>query len=417
MPKPKPGEQRDLFIERCMDDAEARSTFPNADQRFAFCNAQWEQHVTSRGDSQNVISLRGTALRPLLAADGQVPDTIHLMPVGEWNGHPQGPIEITVGMLQQIVENFGRFPLDIPIDYEHATESFVSDPAPAAGWIKELELRPDGLWGHVEWTDRGREYIEKREYRYLSPAWATNAAHPETGAEIGPMLVSAALTNRPFFSELTPLAAKHGRTRTMLSQDALAALGLDEKATDEQISEALLTQHQEHTKAVEQVRQELEELKANQSDPGEENPQLPDDVREVFDLAEEATVDDLRAAKLTLAQGDPELQNRVAAIEARQQHEKIEALLDRYIQEGKLTKANVEDAYKLAASNIDLFRATFDNAPRLNINADLTGNDPATTADEKYVMTAADKQVAELLGISADDFATSAQELEARDHR
>ena len=42
MPDPTPGETRDEFISRCMGDAEASDTFPDSDQRAAFCHSQWE---------------------------------------------------------------------------------------------------------------------------------------------------------------------------------------------------------------------------------------------------------------------------------------------------------------------------------------------------------------------------------------
>lgn len=40
---------------------------------------------------------------------------------------------------------------------------------PAAGWIKELQSRPDGIWGRVLWTALLREMIAAKEYRFLSP--------------------------------------------------------------------------------------------------------------------------------------------------------------------------------------------------------------------------------------------------------
>lgn len=57
--------------------------------------------------------------------------------------------------------------LQIPIDYEHQTLQDVQ--APAAGWIKNIVLRNDGIYGDVDWTDRAADYLKNREYRYLSP--------------------------------------------------------------------------------------------------------------------------------------------------------------------------------------------------------------------------------------------------------
>jgi hypothetical protein len=51
MPAPSSGEYQDKFIERCMSDPESRQSFPDADQRFAFCSSQWERcEDGNRGD-------------------------------------------------------------------------------------------------------------------------------------------------------------------------------------------------------------------------------------------------------------------------------------------------------------------------------------------------------------------------------
>ena len=49
MPTPNTGESESQFISRCMGDSEAQRTFPEEDQRLAFCYAKWEE-----GEKQNV---------------------------------------------------------------------------------------------------------------------------------------------------------------------------------------------------------------------------------------------------------------------------------------------------------------------------------------------------------------------------
>jgi hypothetical protein len=43
MPNPKPNEPKDEFINRCMSDKEANNSFPEAEQRYAFCQSQWSK--------------------------------------------------------------------------------------------------------------------------------------------------------------------------------------------------------------------------------------------------------------------------------------------------------------------------------------------------------------------------------------
>ena len=72
-----------------------------------------------------------------------------------------------------VVQVFNAGGVDLPVDYEHQSERAEarnSGPVPAAGWIKSLQVRADGIWGRVDWTKRARDMIANREYRYLSPA-------------------------------------------------------------------------------------------------------------------------------------------------------------------------------------------------------------------------------------------------------
>jgi phage I-like protein len=92
-----------------------------------------------------------------------------------------------------------RFPhatrLLVVVDYEHQTLS--GHKAPAAGWIKELTARDDGLWARVAWTDAARGHLAAREYRYFSPVLRLE---PETRRPLA--LLHAALTNTPAINGL-----------------------------------------------------------------------------------------------------------------------------------------------------------------------------------------------------------------------
>src|ERR1700682_3111858 len=74
-------------------------------------------------------------------------------------------------------------------------------PAPAAGWIRELQVRAGALWGRVEWTVRAADSIVAREYRYVSPVFQFD---PATGSVT--RLLRAGLTNNPNL-HLTAIAA------------------------------------------------------------------------------------------------------------------------------------------------------------------------------------------------------------------
>ena len=94
----------------------------------------------------------------------------------------------------------------LPIDYDHATDFAAPSgrPAPAAGWIREIEVRDGALWGRVEWTSHGRAAVVTHEYRYISPVFE----YSQDG-EVQ-RLLRAALTNNPNLY-LTAISARAAR--------------------------------------------------------------------------------------------------------------------------------------------------------------------------------------------------------------
>ena len=56
MPTPTNGEQRDAFLARCMGDGEAVADFPDVDQRYAFCNVQWEERSVSNDPHKDLLT-------------------------------------------------------------------------------------------------------------------------------------------------------------------------------------------------------------------------------------------------------------------------------------------------------------------------------------------------------------------------
>jgi phage I-like protein len=131
-----------------------------------------------------------------------LPDWIRLLPLGRVDlGDGREGFEVDAAALDTVVANFKSRGLDLVIDYEH--QSLSGGQAPAAGWIKELEGRDDGLWGRVEWTPQAREYLTNKEYRYFSPVLRV-----DTDSRRPLALLHVGLTNVPAINNLPPLVAK-----------------------------------------------------------------------------------------------------------------------------------------------------------------------------------------------------------------
>lgn len=139
---------------------------------------------------------------------------IQLAKPGEFRGHPQGAFKLDAAVFSTLIQNFrANENGEIPIDFEHASEmppqagSIPFAGAPAQGWIRDLKVEGGALMALVKWGDTAREYIRSGQYKYISPAIRWKAKDRKTGAERGPTLTSAGLTNQPFLDGMLPLAA------------------------------------------------------------------------------------------------------------------------------------------------------------------------------------------------------------------
>ena len=142
------------------------------------------------------------------------PVWIQLAKQGRFLGHSAGPFEMTSKTFDEIVQNFKAHPEQIPIDFEHASESDAASGsiphtgAPAQGWIVDMRVQDGNLFGLVEWGTLARDYIKNGQYKYFSPAIRFGAKDRVSGRPIGARMTSGALTNSPFLSGLQMVAAK-----------------------------------------------------------------------------------------------------------------------------------------------------------------------------------------------------------------
>lgn len=156
------------------------------------------------------------------------PDWIHILPVGTVETiDGRGPYRIAdaAALARDSLEAAGG---RLVLDENHATDLAApkGEPAPARGWITDLQARADGIWGKVDWTKAGAALMADRAYRHISPA----ILHRADGEVIA--ILRASLVNRP---NLRGLAALHLPMSPEITMDPLkaiaAALGLAETAS------------------------------------------------------------------------------------------------------------------------------------------------------------------------------------------
>jgi len=170
----------------------------------------------------------------LMSSNHAGDEWVHLLPAGTFQGRDgRGPYKLDnpSAVIAASREQAGTRLM--PIDYDHAIDLAApsGNPAPAAGWIKGLQARSDGVWGLVDWTPRAAEQLAQREYRYLSPVF-----HHSADGTIKALL-RASLTNNPNLDQLKALASMEATEMDKLAE-LKKSLGLpDDVSIDDILAE------------------------------------------------------------------------------------------------------------------------------------------------------------------------------------
>lgn len=187
-------------------------------------------------NTQTAPTQRSTSTALCFELGADVPEWVEVLPPGPsvqgrdgrtWSYEPGAVMAATLA-----------HGVDLPFDYLHATELKApnGEEAPAAGWVREYRLNQRGaMEARVEWTERARNAINAREYRYVSPVFLF-----DQDGRIH-RFSSFGLTNKPNLAikalnaEQSPLNPEN----TMDLAAILAALGLPATATEQQAVAAI----------------------------------------------------------------------------------------------------------------------------------------------------------------------------------
>jgi hypothetical protein len=152
-----------------------------------------------------------------LDASGTEPRWNLIIPAGKYHGPTLAPVggsyEFTREMFAAMVENWkanGSFRIPVRWGHEHEQNE---DPAKAkeldrkAGNIIDLRATDAGLEGLTAWNDAGHRDVTAGEFDGWSAEFSMRHLNRLTGEVGGPLLSGVALTNRPFFNLMPPVAA------------------------------------------------------------------------------------------------------------------------------------------------------------------------------------------------------------------
>jgi phage I-like protein len=285
-----------------------------------------------------------------------LPEWIRVLPRGavELSDHRE-PFVVDEVSLMSMAAEFRSRGVDLVIDYEH--QSLQGERAPAAGWIKELEARGDGLWARVDWTQQARDYLEKKEYRYFSPVLRLD---PETRRPIA--LMHMGLTNVPAIKHLPPLVARWGGEAA--PPETVCPDGPGVRALAAKMDSA-----KEKAKMVEQLKRlmglepEVEEVavcgKAMEAF---------QELAATLNLPGEVSVAQLKGAVEALKAGATRLvkaEEALQALKGRLASETADRLVEEALQAGKVSPAQHGWALEYCRRDPEGFRTYTDRAPKL----------------------------------------------------
>jgi phage I-like protein len=174
-----------------------------------------------------------------------------LLPAGTFSGRDgRGPYRITDP--SALLVAFSRWSCDLCVDYEHQSLDAAqkAGPIPAAGWIKALEGRPDGVWARIAWTETASACLKAKEYRYLSPVFSYD---PKSGEVLA--LTGAGLTNTPNL-HLRAAASRQGDPMNELLERLCALLDMPATTPADEVLgrlKPILAEHSAHATATQHL--------------------------------------------------------------------------------------------------------------------------------------------------------------------
>lgn len=323
---------------------------------------------------------------------------VMLLPAGRFHGRDgRGPYATgdqaeMAAIVARSVARAGS--TDIVVDYDHQTV-FAAVPgvggvAPAAGWIRELQARPDGIWARIAWTAAARERIRAGEYRYISPVYG----HTRDGVVL--LVQSAGLTNTPNLDLAGAVAARALPPSGDTMKSIAKALGLAEDAAED----AVLV-------AVNRVLVASTALASVARAAGLPDAAAPDVIVTAVQSAAASARTAPDPAKFVPVDQVLAVQRELSALKATIAGDKAEQAVEAAIAAGKVAPAMKDWASAYAKADLAGFQAFASLAPAIVVAHPLGGKPPAAAPQldeaDRAVMRALNIDEATMLAAKTKD--------------
>lgn len=351
-----------------------------------------------------LTALRITALTLEIT---QAATRVQLFPAGQFRAVDGRPGDVPFWFLdaalaQALIDAANARQTPYNFDYEHQTlySQTNGQPAPAAGWFSQLEWEDGvGLFAvNVEWTDKARQMIEAKEYRFVSPMFA----YDDEGNVR--RLVNAAITNMPGLDGMDDLLAA-----------ACQLLHIEDKPMDKELLAmlcAVLGLSASSTEA--DLRLKLTEL--------QDTTLKPAACTSVVALLtqQQTRIDELAAQKPDPAKYVPisvleSVQTQVAALNAKITDGEVDGLVTAALGDGRLLSDMADWARDLGKKDLVALKDYLAKSrPIAALNAMQTGGKPPLDADGRAVMSDNALAICGMFGTDTKDIATQLAQEEQR---
>ena len=204
--------------------------------------------------------------------DNGIIEHVQIAPIGEYvgsdaKGNPI-PEKIDAESLQKIADGLNSTETEVLADIDHnASKPGVEKDTKAAGWFHKFVVDPlKGLFATLKLTKHGKELLENREYRFISPTFKLD----KEGKPLE--LHTASLTNLPAFQGyIDPILNTESNMETItmeltieqlkeLIKETIADLKKEEAV--KKVEEEIKTENEVHEDIVENLEEKKDAIEA-----------------------------------------------------------------------------------------------------------------------------------------------------------
>ena len=196
-----------------------------------------------------------------------------VVPKGEFYGSDSKGNPIPESIDEKVIDNLeaqlqGK---ELLVDKDHSSMKEGSDKDTSAmGWMHSFKKGVEGLWAKIQWTNIGRNLVENRVFRFLSPVFTLKGDKPTN-------MLNVALTNQPAFQEMAkPIINNQPTMETItmemtkeeliqLIKDTIADMKKEEAV--QKVEDDIKTENEIHEDIVENLEEKKEAVETGAVNP------------------------------------------------------------------------------------------------------------------------------------------------------